>query len=156
MAVLAGITRSVARAVIPKMFSRGFSATSALEHFRSIGGQIRTKTWYGDWREIAGMKKLERTYRFIPRKTRLSYQMMATTESFQHDDYKYIFDVHGRDAETGEFATRTMSLGSDTRYSIDEIEEEYANILKAESDYYEDQHGFIPDVVELAVVVRKR
>ena len=67
MAILAGITRAVARAVIPKMFTGGFSATSALTKFRSIGGAIRTQTWYADWREIAGMKKLERTYRFIPR-----------------------------------------------------------------------------------------
>ena len=155
MAILAGITRSVARAVIPKMFTKGFSATSALSHFRSIGGQIRTKTWYGDWREIAGMKKLERTYRFIPRKNRLSYEMMAKTESFQKDDYKYTFEVHGRDAETGEYTVRTMSYGSDTRYSIEEAEELYADILKDEADYYEDQYGFIPDSVELFVVTRR-
>jgi len=155
MAILAGITRSVARAVIPKMFTKGYSATSALAKFRSIGGSIRTQTWYADWREVAGMKKLERSYRFIPRKYRLSYDMMAKTESYQQYDYKYIFDVHGRDVETGEYATRTMSYGSDTRYSIDEVEERYADLVRAEQDYYEDQHGFLPDVVELAVVTRK-
>jgi len=155
MAILAGITRSVARAVMPKMFGQGYSATSALTYFRSIGGTIRTQRWYADWREITGMKKLERTYRFIPRKTRLSYQMMAKTESYQQYDYKYIFDIHGRDAETGEYAVRTMSYGSDTRFSIEDIEEEYAGIMKAEQEYYEDQYGFIPDAVELSVVTRK-
>jgi len=156
MAILAGITRSVARSVIPKMFTGGYSATSALAHFRGIGGQIRTKTWYADWREITGMKKLERTYRFIPRKHRLSYSMMAKTESLQHNDYKYIFEVHGRDAETGEYTTRVMSFGSERRYSPDEIEAEYAEIMSLEADYYEDQYGFIADEVELFVVTRKR
>ena len=77
------------------------------------------------------------------------------TESYQQYDYKYIFDVHGRDVETGDYTVRTMSFGSDTRFSPDEIEEEYSNILRAEQEYYEDQHGFLPDVVELAVVTRK-
>jgi len=81
--------------------------------------------------------------------------MMAKTESYQQYDYKYIFDVHGRDVETGDYTVRTMSFGSDTRFSPDEIEEEYSNILRAEQEYYEDQHGFLPDVVELAVVTRK-
>jgi len=156
MAILAGIARSVARSVIPKMFTGGYSATSALKHFRAIGGAIRTQTWYADWREIAGMKKLERTYRFIPRKYRLSYTMMAKTESLQHNDYKYIFEVHGRDVDTGEYATRMMSFGSERRYSIDEIEAEYADIMRLEADYYEDQYGFLADEVELFVVTRKR
>lgn len=156
MVILAGITRSVARSVIPKMFSGGFSATAALKRFRGIGGQIRTQRWYADWREITGMKKLERTYRFIPRKHRLSYSMMAKTESLQHNEYKYVFEVHGRDADTGEYTSRMMSFGSETRYSIEDVEAEYAEIMSLEADYYEDQYGFLADDVELFVVTRKR
>lgn len=154
MPIGAGILRSVARSVIPKMFTGGYSATSALNYFRSIGGQIRTQTWYSDWREIAGMKKLERTYRFVPRKYRLSYGMMAPTETYQSTEFKYVFDVHGRDAETGEYAVRTMSFGSDERYSPDGVEGAYADLLSAETNYYLDEFGFIPDAVELVVVSR--
>jgi len=154
MAVVAGITRALWRAAVPKMFDMGYSATAALKYFRGIGEKIRTGTAYKDWRGITGMKKLERTYRFIPRKYRLSYGMMAKAETYQSHEYKYVFDVHGRDAETGEMLTRTMSMGSDTRFAPDEVEEYYAKILSAEQEWYEDQYGFLPDVVELAVCSR--
>lgn len=156
MPIGAGILRSVARAVIPKMFAGAYTATSALSYFRGIGGKIRTKTWYSDWREITGAKKLERTYRFIPRKYRLSYGMMAPTETYQQRDYKYIFDVYGRDTATNEMKIRTMSFGSDTRYAPDDVEDEYADLLRAEASMYEDIYGFTPDYVELTVVYRKK
>lgn len=156
MALVAAITRSVARAVIPKMFSQGYSATAGLSYFRSIGGQIRTKTWYGDWREIAGIKKLERTHRFAPRKYRLSYQMMAPTETFQDKEFKYMYDTTWRNLETDERIVKTQSMGSDTRFSPDDSQEAFAEKLDAEMGFCAYEGVMELEKVELIGVTRRK
>ena len=154
MPLAAGALRAIGWAAIPKMFEAGLSATAALNKLIGLGFGYRRTDFLGAWRQLTGMKKLSRAYRFIPRKYRLSYGMMAKAEAYQSHEYKYVFDVHGRDVDTGELTTRTMSMGSDTRFAPDEVEDYYAKILTAEQEWYEDQYGFLPDVVELSVCTR--
>jgi len=156
MAIASGIMRAVVRSVIPKMFAGGYSANSALNYLKTLGPVIRRKTFLADWREITGAKKVEAAFRFAPRKYRLNYQMMAPTETFQQEKYKYVFRIHGRNVKTGELAARTMSMGDSARLSPDEAEEQYANILADEVKRYKDDLNFEPDSVELYSVYRKK
>lgn len=156
MALAAGILRAAGRAVIPKLFTGGFSATAALGQLKKLGYGYRRKTFLADWREITGAKKIEASFRFAPRKYRLSYQMMAPTETFQQQKYKYVFRAHGRDTKTGQLISRTMSMGDNVRMSPDEAEEQYANILADETQRYKDDLGFEPDFVELYSVYRRK
>jgi len=156
MAILAGILRAAGRAVIPKLFAGGYSATAALNKLKTFGYGYRRKTFLADWREITGAKKIEAAFRFAPRKYRLSYQMMAPTETFQQEKYKYVFRAFGRDTKTGQLVSRTMSMGDSARLSPDDAEEAYANILGDEAQRYKDDLGFEPDFVELYSVYRKK
>ena len=156
MALAAGIMRAVVRAVIPKLFAGGYSANAALNHLKTFGPVIRRQTFLADWREITGAKKVEAAFRFAPRKYRLSYQMMAPTETFQQEKYKYVFRTHGWDTTTGERTSRTMSMGDSRRLSPDEAEEEYANILHDEVGRGASTFDFEPEYVELYSVYRKK
>jgi len=156
MPLLTGILRAAGRAVIPKLFSGGYSATAALNHLKGIGFGYRRTTFLADWREITGAKKVEAAFRFAPRKYRMSYQMMAPTETFQQEKYKYVFRAHGRDTKTGQLIARTMSMGDSSRLSPDEAEEAYADILRDEAQRYMDDLDFEPDFVELYSVYRKK
>lgn len=156
MVFAAGIMRAVVRATIPKLFAGGYSANAALKYLKTFGPVIRRKTFLADWREITGAKKVEAAFRFAPRKYRLSYQMMAPTETFQQEQYKYVFRAHGRDTKTGQLISRTMSMGDSARLSPDAAEEAYANILRDETQRYKDDLGFEPDFVELYTVYRKK
>ena len=156
MALAAGIMRAVVRAVIPELFAGGYSANAALNKLKTFGPVIRRQTFLADWREITGAKKVEAAFRFAPRKYRLSYQMMAPTETFQDQKYKYVFRAHGRNVKTGELASRTMSMGDSARLSPDAAEEQYANILADEAQRYKDDLDFEPDFVELYSVYRKK
>jgi len=156
MALATGIMRAVVRAVIPKLFAGGYSANAALNYLKTLGPVIRRKTFLADWREITGAKKVEASFRFAPRKYRLSYQMMAPTETFQQEKYKYVFRVHGRDTKTGQLTSRTMSMGDSRQLSPDEAEEQYANIIHDELDRGASKFEFESDVVELYSVYRKK
>lgn len=157
MALVGAALRSVARTMIPRFFESGYSAAGAMRELRSLVGHApRKQLFLADWRELTGAKKLERSYRFIPRKHALSYGLMAPTETFQSHEYRYIFDVTGKDTLTGEEVKRTMSLGSDTRYSIDKAEDEYTEIMDIEADRYKDVYAFEPVSVELRVVYRRK
>jgi len=156
MVLAAGILRAAGRAVIPKLFAGGYSATAALKQLKGIGYGYRRTTFLADWREITGAKKVEAAFRFAPRKYRLSYQMMAPTDTFQQQKYKYVFRAHGRDTKTGQLISRTMSMGDNVRMSPDEAEDAYADILREESQRYMDDLSFEPDFVELYSVYRKK
>lgn len=148
--------RAVARAVIPKLFAEGYSASAALRVFSTIGPGLRRKLWLADWREITGAKKLERVYRFIPKKLRLSYALMAPTETFQRREFKYVFDTEVLDTKTGKSETRTQSMESDRRLSPEE-----AMILwSAEVEDEEAKYDFGEDVLfrdtTLRVVYRRK
>ena len=156
MVLAAGILRAAGRAVIPKLFAGGYSATAALGQLKTLGYGYRRQTFLADWREITGAKKIEAAFRFAPRKYRLSYQMMAPTETFQQQKFKYVFRAHGRDTKTGQLVSRTMSMGNNARLSPDEAEDQYANILGDEAQRYKDDLDFEPDFVELYSVYRKK
>jgi len=156
MALAAGIMRAVVRAVIPKLFAGGYSANAALNHLKTFGPVIRRQTFLADWREITGAKKVEAAFRFAPRKYRLSYQMMAPTETFQQEKYKYVFRTHGWDTTTGERTSRTMSMGDSRKLSPDDAEEAYANILHEEVGRGASTFEFEPDYVELYSVYRQK
>lgn len=155
MPVQFGVTHTLARIAIPKLFAQGYSATRALSFYKTIAPGIRKTDWLGYWREITGAKKLERAYRFIPKKYALSYQMIAPTETFQTKKYKYIFDVSGYDEATGALTTRTASMTSDGRLSPFDSETEMFEALEEEAEFYLDTYGFIPESVSLKAVYRK-
>lgn len=150
------LRHALARAVIPKFINMGYSASAALRTFSDIGPGLRRKVWLADWREISGSKKLERTYRFIPKKIRLSFQMMAPTESKQQRMYKYIFDVVGTNIETGAAETRTVSFGDDRRLSIEQATEDMQADLTGLAQHYKDQYNWKADKMELVAVYRKK
>ena len=156
MVLAAGILRAAGRAVIPKLFAGGYSATAALKQLKGIGYGYRRKTFLADWREITGAKKVEAAFRFAPRKYRLSYQLMAPTETFQQEKYKYVFRTHGWDTTTGKRTSRTMSMGDSRRLSPDEAEGEYANILHDEVGRGASTFEFEPEYVELYTVYRQK
>lgn len=155
MALASTVLRGLGRSIIPKLFDQGYSANAALTHLKSLGYGYQRKRFLTDWREITGAKKLERAYKFIPRKYALSYQLMAPTETFQQHEYKYVFEVTGKDSLTGEPEHRTMSMGSEKRYSIDEVEGVYGEIVTAEEDRYRAIYNFEPEEVRLKVVYRR-
>lgn len=124
--------RAVARSIIPRLFTGGYSASAALNVFRKIGPGLRRKLWLSDWREITGAKKLERAYRFIPRKIRLSYALMAPTETYQRKKFKYVFDTEAKNLETGDIVKRTQSMESDVQLSIEEAERAWLEKIQDE------------------------
>lgn len=155
MSIITGLARSIGRSVIPKLFTLGFTPTAGLAYLRKLGQGYRKTTFLADWREITGAKKLERVYRFIPKKYSLSYALMAPTETFQQHQYRYIFDVTGENLLTGERETRTMSLGTDRHFSIEEAEAEWREIMRLERGRYAEEEYFIADKIDLKVVYRK-
>lgn len=149
------LRRVAAREMIPKLFGQGYSATAALRVFSDIGPGLRRKLWLADWREIIGAKKLERTYRFIPKKYRLSFQMMAPAEVRQKHEFRYVFDAYGKNLETGEQEIRTVSFGDDTRFSQEDAESEMTADMDTAMDHYKDAYSWEFERVEFMVAYRR-
>lgn len=148
--------RAIARIIIPRYFEMGYSATAALKAFRVEGEKLQTKLWHATWREITGAKKLERAYRFIPIKHRLSYNMMAPTETYQATKFKFIFETHGYDTALEQGDTRVMSYGTDERISPEEAADRMAQQIRDEVEATPSLQDFEPDMLELYVVYRRK
>ncbi len=149
------IRRGLARSIIPKLFNKGFSASAALKYFKKIGPGLRRSLWLADWREITGAKKLERVYRFIPRKLRLSKGLMAPSNTFQRMKYKYVYDTEVEDMDTKERSVRTQSMESDVNLSIEEAEREWLEKMQDEENPYNWQQNVTAVGTILRVVYRR-
>lgn len=149
------IRRGLARAAIPRLFDAGYSANAGLAFFKIKGPGLARKLWLSDWREITGAKKLERAYRFIPEKIRLSYNLMAGTETYQRKKFKYVFDTEAEDIKTGERVTRSQSMESNIRLSIEEAEAKWLDKIMDEEKPYSWEGTLIPLSTQLRVVYRK-
>lgn len=155
MALAQGAIRSIANAAFPKLFAKGYSANAALGALKTLGFGYQRKLFLKDWRTYTGAKKLERVYRFIPRKIRLSYNLMAPTEFYQRKKYKYVMETQAKDIVTGEIRPMTQSMESDTRYSIDEATSKWLAKIMDEEKRYSWEGTMIPVSTELMVVYRK-
>jgi len=155
MVIASTILRALGRSVIPKLFTAGYSATRGLEALKAMGYGYRKKRYLADWREITGAKKLERVYKFIPKKYALSYALMAPAEVAQRCLFKYIFNAFGVDLNTREPVASTVSMGREERISPEQAETEMMEALEDEKDWYEDAYGWEISHVELKVVYRR-
>lgn len=156
MALLGAALRSVARMEIPRMFDLGYSANRAIREVRTILGHAPSrKLFLSDWREITGAKKLERVFRFIPKKYALSYNLMAPAPRGQQHEYRYVFDTTWINLETGEKVVKTQSMGSNRRYSPDTVERKYWDKLDMEMGFCAYEGVMELQDVKLRVVYRK-
>lgn len=144
-----------ARQIIPALFKKGYSANAGLEFFKRAGYGLRRKLWLSNWREITSAKKLERVYRFIPRKLRFSYGLMAPTETYQRKKFKYVFETLAKTFDTGEIVPVAQSMESNVRLSIEEATEKWLAKIKDEEEPYSWAGTMEPVSTELVVVYRK-
>ena len=155
MGIVSTTARMLARQVLPELFNQGLSGTKALSYLKSKGIGYRRKTFLGDWREITGAKKLERVYKYIPKKYALNYNLMAPTETNQGKEFKYVFETDNVNSLTGEHSNGTVSMISDRRLSIDDATAEQSDLLSLSEQKYLEDDGYSIAGIELKVVYRK-
>lgn len=155
MAISSLVVRSLTRAAIPKMFRAGMSASAAARFMRAeVGGFYRRQTFLADWREITGVEKLKESFRYIPKKYRLSFNLMAPVASEMPTKYRYLFRVSGINPETGAVEHAWTSMLDDVRLSPERAEQIMWDVIQdPETDtqpgYNLDQRG-----IELFVAYR--
>lgn len=130
MATLYGVARASARAVIGSLFENGYSATQSLRLLQIEGLGYRRQTFLADWREITGVKKLERVTRFIPKNKRPTEGLMTPKASPVGGEYTYRFETEMYNPVTGETSKLNFGVTSDRRLTVDEAEQETMNAIE--------------------------
>lgn len=157
MAISSLVRRSLIRAAIPKLFAAGFSANKAQAYMNTLlGGTYRRILYLADWREITGAKKLQESFRYIPKKYRLSFGLTTPRAGKMSTNYQYLFRVKGMDAKGELMPYQWTSMLDDVRMSPEEAEEIMQRQIQDPDNPSDPQAGMTGYNLELFVVYRNR
>lgn len=157
MVVSSLVRRSLIRAAIPKLFAAGFSANRAQKYMDTLlGGTYRRMLYLADWREITGARKLQESFRFIPKKYRLSFGLTTPRAGKMSTNYQYLFRVSGMDAEGERMENQWVSMLDDVRMSPEEAQEIMQRTISDPEYPGGPQEGMTAYKLELFVVYRNR
>ncbi len=157
MAISSLVRRSLIRAAIPKLFAAGFSANKAQAYMNTLlGGTYRRILYLADWREITGAKKLQESFRYIPKKYRLSFGLTTPRAGKMSTNYQYLFRVKGIDSKTNELTYVWTSMLDDVRMSPEEAQEIMQREIQDPRSKTDPQAGMLAYDLELFVVYRNR
>ena len=157
MVVLSTVARSLARMQMGKLFRLGYTGNQAAKFLRKeIGGLYRRQVFQADWREITGVEKVKESFRFIPKKYRLSFGLTVPRATPLPTNYQYLFRLGGLDPETGQETYAWTSMLDDVRMEPGRAEDIMLDKIR-DPNLYTDIAGEIEEwSIELYVVYRTR
>ncbi len=157
MAISSLVARSLFRSAIPKLFAQGYSLNKAADYMRGqIGGLYRRTTYQADWREITGVEKIKESFRYIPKKYRLSFGLTVPRAGRMSTNYQYLFRVKGIDSETQEMTYQWTSMLDDVRMGPKQAEDIMLEQIQDPDNPSDPQAGMTSYDLELYVVYRNR
>ena len=124
-----GIRRTLFRSLARTVFERGFSANYAIRVARGLGLGYQRKLMLTDFREVTGLIKKAKAWRFIPKKYLPPPYLIEKTDFAIRTAYHYVFDVDIRDKRTGLTKTVQRTIASDEILTIRRAEEELMNLV---------------------------
>ncbi len=157
MAVSSLVIRSLFRSSIPALFRQGYSFNAAADYMKGMtGGLYRRQLAQADWREITGAQKLSESFRFIPKKYRLSFGLTTPRAGVMSTNYQYLFRISGLIDDKGQPTHRWTSLLDDVRMSPQEAEDIINEQLADPADPSPDVVIEKGEKLELFIVYRNR
>lgn len=157
MAISSLVARSLIRSALPKLFLQGYTANRALAYMKTqIGQGYRRQLFLADWREISGVEKVKESFRYIPKKYRLSFGLTVPRAGKMSTNYQYLFRVKGIDAKTFEEVYVWTSMLDDVRMSPAEAEAIMLRQIQDPALETDPQAGMSAYDLELFVVYRTR
>lgn len=155
MAISSLVARSLIRSAIPKLFRAGYSRNAAMEFMKGqIGKGYRRQVYLADWREITGVEKVKESFKYIPKKYRLSFNLLVPRATPMSTNYQYLYRVVGFDPEAKTMTYRWVSMLDDIRYGPERAEQIMAEKLQERTKYPEPAFGLQDWEVELFVAYR--
>ncbi len=157
MAVSSLVIRSLFRSSIPALFRQGYSFNAAADYMKGItGGLYRRQVAQADWREITGAQKLSESFKYIPKKYRLSFSLTTPRAGKMSTNYQYLFRVSGMDKEGNMVPYQWTSMLDDVRMSPQEAEDIMLEQIQDPDNPSDPQAGMTAYELELFVVYRNR
>lgn len=118
----ATIRRQTIRSVLPGLLRRGVSKTASLEGFREVGLGIRTTDFYNIEAPRAERKAATEAYisRASPEET-IDWSWSHPADYNYGDRLNARVKIFGRDAHTGRFTTRYITVGAEEGETFEDI-----------------------------------
>lgn len=155
MAIPTLIVRSLTRAAIPRMFRAGMSANAAAEFMRGqVGSLYRRTEFLADWREITGVEKIKESFKYIPKKYRLSFGLTVPRATPMATNFQYLYRIVGFDPEAKAMTYRWVSMLDDVRMAPERAEAIMSEKLLEPDKYPDKPFGLEGWEVELFVAYR--
>lgn len=134
---MAVVSRTILQGFIKKGVAQGMSGNAILSSFRLQGFQIRTQTFYDDFRQIQGIAKKASTLKFTPKDKKLGRNSYTELDTFSRNRYRYVGEVRAVNNETGKEFTFNASTAGNKSIAVGDVEENILNSLERDK-YGED------------------
>jgi len=139
-----GIRRTLFRSFVKAAFKRGLSGNQMIRIARGLGISYRTKLMREDIREVTGLIKKAKAWRFIPKKYFPPRWLMEETDFAIKTNYHYCFEVTLRDKVTGLIETVNRTIATDDFLTIRQAEEQLIEyVIDPIKIFYEDEKEVI-------------
>jgi len=135
-----GIRRTLFRSFVKVAFPKGYTANRMIRIAKDLGISYQRKLMLSDIREVTGLKKKEKAWRFIPKKFYPPLYLIEKTSFAIRTNYHYVFNVSIRNKITGLVEEAHRTIATDDFLTIRQAENELMEyVIDPMKVFYEEE-----------------